>query len=424
VLDRRAAAEPQQPASADLIIARARLAARVRHTVDILVATIVGLALVLVGLEVVHRGQSGPGTPTAQPIPITSVGVLLLSGNTLQAPYGGRAVLRVPYGLKIYEAQRGNGGFVALTTQGLWWLPDTGPPAQFHPTEIDLSHNWQVSADGARVVVLDDPDVNGRSDNVITSYRLPGAQLDQTMNLGASAPNSAWDKLVGLAGNLALVLVPARQGAVDTSTSLRWNIATGELSSSAIGPVTVLATNNSGTVLRRTGPVTIGYLQMPQPDGLVCLHTVDITEVFDSSSPGVCGPVAVGLDQVVVSPGSDWMAARATGAAKPAGVPPTGSPRLGVDDSYVPTRFVLLRSAQLNAGSYQPVLLPETVVQVFGWVSYTRLLVLTGPVRFALPYQQSLAVCRLDGSCTPVALPPDMPQATPIFLPPPLSLYA
>jgi hypothetical protein len=297
---------------------------------------------------------------------------------------------------------------------GLFWVPDGGEGFLFHQTEINLANSYRVTADGTRVVVLD---VLANNHNVITSYRLPGAVVDRSVDLGPSDPNVAWDHLMGLAGDVALVEVQHRLGLQDVSGAVAWNVITGTEQSSASDPISVLAANDAGTVVRRTGATTQAPMQLPAPAGLVCLRTVDVGAVFDPVAGGLCGPVAVDLFRITVSPHGDWVEAQAVGAAVSVGAIPTTTPRPIPDVTYVPNRFVLLASGDVNVGTYKPILLPMNVSQVYGWLDPTHVLAMTA-IRPGSADKGTLVVCGLDGSCAVVPLPPDLPEAGPALIPP------
>jgi hypothetical protein len=277
------------------------------------------------------------------------------------------------------------------------------------------SFDVRVSVDGSRLIIND---AFGFS-----TYRLPALRLERRISPPHTAAGVEGLVVVGTAGNVALVRAWANGGADDTA--IAWNFVQGTAVASTIAPLEVLAVNPAGTVLRRTGPIASGPSGSPTSGGestggtpvqTACVRTVGIGAALGPAPGGVCGAVAMGLGRAVISPDSRWIMARATGAAIPAGGAPSAPPLSLSDSVNVASRYVLIRSDALDAGSYAPVPLPQDVTRVYGWVDSTRVLVSRS---IDTRISGNLYVCGLDGRCAPVALPPDMPYAVPVFPPVP-----
>jgi hypothetical protein len=415
-LARRAGQLSPRTVSADPVIARARRAARVRHATQLVVSMAVVAALALAGLDVLRWTASplppGPSlTPT--PVPARSLGLTLLSGRTVQLPDGSRVVLHLPPDVTATLVRRGAGGWLVSENGAMWWSPDTGA-AQPIPQVIG-DRNAMISSDGSRLII---DDASG-----LSTYRLPDMHLENRISPSPPAypripfaPTVPWEAPIGLAGDVALIQVSGSTSA-GGETAIAWNFVRGSAVPSELASVDILAVSPGGTVLRWTGPdgtaTPGGGRGQVTPDGAECVRTVGIDEALAPVPGGVCGPVAAGLDEAVISPDGGWIMARATDAAIPVGEAPSPPP-FYVMSAYPLSRYVLIRTNALDAGSYDPVLLPADVNRIYGWVSPSRVLV-SRSVGFL--NTTKLYVCGLDAVCAPVTLPSDLPNAVPMFPP-------
>jgi hypothetical protein len=417
---RRAGQLSPRTVSADLVIARARRAARVRHATQLVVSMAVVAALALAGLDVL-RWTALPVPPgpslTTTPVPVRSLGLTLLSGRTVQLPDGSRVVLHLPPDVTATLVRRAAGGWLVSDNGAMWWSPDTGAaqPVQ----QVVGDRNAMISADGSRLII---DDASG-----LSTYRLPDMHLEKRISPSSpsypripAAPTVPWEALIGLAGDVALIQVSGSTSS-GAETAIAWNFVRGTAVLSGLASVHILAVSPGGTVLRRTGPdgtaTPGGGRGQVTPDGAECIRTVGIDEALAPVPGGVCGPAAVGLDEAVISPDSDWIMARATDAAIPVGEAPSPPPVYFMS-AYPLSRYVLIRTNALDAGSYDPVLLPADVNRIYGWISPNSVLV-SRSVSRSVDVQNAtkLYVCGLDATCAPVALPSDLPNAVPMLPP-------
>lgn len=281
-------------------------------------------------------------------VPAASVKLNYAIGSTITPWDGDKITVAVPAGYRISEGMRVPGGWVLTVYPGdetphVWWQPDAGQARDLGP---DFG-NWEVSGDGATLVV---------ADAEVTAYRLP------TLTKIASTPfaDGMGPLVSGVAGDWVILKGAAGDGSATTAAS--WNLKSGKVTRTN-KPVNIWGVSNDGRVLRRVdGPNSS------------CVDLVAVTALADLGRTGLCS-------------------AEITGQGIAGWLSPDGT-------QVVLTRYgrptVVQRTSDLHAGVWRPT--TETAnAGVLGWDTGTTYLVRTD--------RDELLRCTSAKACTPVALP-------------------